>query len=220
MAKFNGWCCKNLGFGCNAKEIGATRGKDAPRPKGGSLMTVNIKSHAISTLWKDCACWSPVPTKGGSLAVVTDAGIWNVPLDRPEDRQLVFVANDVLELLGTEFSTDGSLLFLRSSKKDGCEFAPWRVHFNTSAVVLADLGGDLACGKDLDFQALTKPAQVVKETKLIESRVYTSFHRGKYEIILSAHDSLKPLFTKGSDDVDRFDPVWTSSSLIAFVASR
>jgi hypothetical protein len=38
VARFNGWCCKKLGYGCGTPKVTRTRGNDQIRPKGGSLM--------------------------------------------------------------------------------------------------------------------------------------------------------------------------------------
>lgn len=211
-ARFNIWCCKNLGFGCNATRTGATRSDDTPRPKGGSLMEVDVNSHAVSTLWKDCDCWSPVPTKTGSLAVATSTGIWNVPLNKPETRQLVFPANDVLELLGTEFSADGSLLLLRSSKTAGCKFEPWKVNSDYSQPAAAKLDASLDCGTEFNFQSLVKPAQVSAT-----GTATTVLYRGRYEIDMRQGDSIHPLLADQTDRFQSFDPVWINSSSIAFV---
>jgi hypothetical protein len=217
-SRFNAWCCKNLGYGCGAPKATQTRGNDQVRPRGGDLMAFDLKEHAISAIWRDCACWSPVPYSPGNVAVASSTGIWLVPLDNPEKRKLLLAAMDVMELLGTDFMPDGSLLFLRSSASGECKFESWSLSPGNSSPVKSALSPELACGTDFDFYGITKPAQVSKSGSM---KLMTLFRRGTYEIDMQSADSLKPLFADQSgESVDRFDPVWTGTSSIAFVTSR
>ena len=173
-SKFNEWCCKKLGYGCGAPKATQTRGTDQTRPKGGDLMMLDLKTHAVSTIWKDCVCWSPVPAQEGMVAVATSDGIWIVPVNKPEKRRLAF-HTDVLELVGTELTSDGGMLFLRSSKNPECDFEPWKATSDYSGALRANLDPDLACGESFNFQNLTKPAQTSKA-----GTVTTVLYRGRY----------------------------------------
>ncbi|MBZ5509252.1 MAG: hypothetical protein LAO78_27655 [Acidobacteriia bacterium] len=217
-AKFNGWCCKNLGYGCGATGLITTRKSDPPRPKGGDLEIFDMQTHQVNILWKDCACWSPIPAAPGTLAVLSNAGIWIVPIAKPDDRRLLFPAENVTELLGRGFTSDGAILFLRSSLALDCKFETWALPPGGSAPVKASLAPELACVTDFNFQSIIKPAQVSESHRTI---LATLFHHGKFEIVQEESGSLKPLFpAETGEDVDRFDPVWINTSSIAFVVSR
>ena len=181
-------------------------------------MALQLKDHAGSVIWKDCDCWSPVPYSSGAVAVASRTGIWLVPLDNPEKRKLLFSATDVLELLGSDFMPKGSLLFLRSSAGGECKFESWSLPLGNSSAVRSALSPELACGTDFGFQEVTKPAQISKSRTM---KLITLFRHGNYEIDMQSADSLKPLFPdQPGESVDRFDPVWTGTSSIAFVTSR
>jgi hypothetical protein len=174
-------------------------------------MALDLKNHVVKAIWKDCACWSPVPAQEGSVAVATSTGIWIVSVDKPEKRRLIFNASDVLELVGTELTSDGGMLFLRSSKNPECDFEPWKADPDYSGASRANLESDLACGVNFNFQNLTKPAQTSGA-----GTVATVLYRGRYEIDLRTADSTKPLFPV-ADEVERFDPAWLGQYSIVFV---
>lgn len=215
ISKFNAWCCRNLGYGCKPAAMVETRNNEQQRPKGGDLMTLDLKTHQVLEIWKACACWSPIPIDQGTLEVVSEAGIWAIPVAKPQNRYLAFKAGDIIELLGAGFTSDRAILFLRLSKQAGCKFEPWVLQPDGSSPAKAALSPELDCGTDFDFQGITKPAQVSDSGKAI---LITLLHHGKFEINLNADGTLKPLFPESSDDdVDRFDPVWIGPSSIAFI---
>ena len=217
-ARFNGWCCKNLGYGCGATGLITSRKNDPPRPKGGDLLMLDMQAHQVTVLWKDCGCWSPVPAGPGTLAVLSNKGIWIVPVASPKDRRLLVHSEDVIELLGKGLTSDGAILFLQSSPTSECKFETWALPPGSPSAVKASLAPELSCVTDFNFQSIIKPAQVSESHRTI---LATLFHHGKFEIVQEESGSLKPLFpAETGEDVDRFDPVWINTSSIAFVVSR
>ncbi|MDQ2841272.1 MAG: hypothetical protein M3Y72_09585 [Acidobacteriota bacterium] len=178
-------------------------------------MRFDLSTRALRALWPDCGCWSPVPIDAKTLAVANDSGIWIVPIDAPQEKRLAFPAKDVLELIGTELTSNHSMLFLRSSGDPKCTFGLWEVGPDFSSAHPAKVDSGLACGSDFDFEQLTKPSQVLKGKTLLTLR-----YQGSYAVVVEADEGIKPLFQRdGSAPINRFDPVWINASSIAFVTA-
>jgi len=214
LAKFYTWSCKRINFGCER----TTRSVIVPRsgelrPRGDALVLINLRSHATQTLLADCKCWSPVPLRSNAVAVVTAAGIVEVPLDPRSKSRLILPAEDVRELVGTELRADHNLLFLRTSHATGCEFEPWLLNPSTLATQAVP-ESELPCGSDLDFQSLVKPSQTLDGRSLL-----TVKYRGQFEIDLQSKDGIEPLFPERGAS-SHFDAVWINPRTIVFVTEH
>jgi hypothetical protein len=214
LTKFYAWSCETIKYGCAhvARSVVEPRSGER-RPHGGALVSIDVKSRATRTIWADCECWSPVPLKSGAVAVATSSGIFEVPLDSRTKPRSILMTEDVRELIGTELRTDRSLLFLRTSHANDCEFEPWLLNPSTHATQAVS-ANELPCGSNVDFQSLIKPSQISGG-----GTVLTVKYRGQFEIDVQSKDGITPLFAD-SETHDRFDAVWIDSQTIVFVTER
>lgn len=218
--RYQAWLCKVAGYGCKlTKRPGTTRGDVSPRLVGETLMTYDLEGpqgHPQGRfIWEDCNCWSPIPIGSESLAVVTEDGIWLVPLSHPAGRKLIFKNSDVLELLDAGGSPS-SILFLQSSKDNDCAFQPYELNTETLKVSRAPASLNLECGSEWDAQNLKKPAQVAAGRTLS-----AAIYNGKYKIYLEIANESRPLLpAPGGANLDCFDPVWITHSVLAFVSGK
>lgn len=216
LTRYSAWLCKVSGYGCkDVTKAAKTRRADNPRPIGGDLMTYDLKGPQGRFIWQNCGCWSPMLLGADSLSVVTEDGIWLVPLSHPTGRKLILKSSVVRELLNASGSPS-SILFLQSTKADGCAFDPYLLNTDTFRVTPAPAELDLECGKEWDDQKLKEPAQTV------DGNTSTSaLYNGKYKIYLETKDGTKQLLpAAGGADLDCFDAVWITPSILAFVSGQ
>jgi hypothetical protein len=214
LVRYHEWLCKVSGYGCKLKDIAGTRSGDKPRSVDTSLMTYDLDDRQGRFIWRDCACWSPVPIGHDSLAVVTEEGIWTIPLDRPAGRKLVFKSLDVLDLIGVTGSPQ-SLLFLQTSKESGCTFQPLLLNTESFKTNPAPGELDLQCGGEWDDSNLVKPAEF-QNGKALSASVYD----GKYKIYLDTKGDSKPILPAPGASGECFDPVWVGPSTLAFISGQ
>jgi hypothetical protein len=213
-ARYRAWLCKVAGYGCNIKDVADTRKGDHAHPLGGDLMTYDVATPQGRFIWQNCGCWSPMPIDADSLAVVTEDGIWAIPLSHPAGRKLIYKSPDVLDLLQVRGSPP-SILLLKSSKENGCAFQPFLLNTETFKSTSAPEEIDLDCGKEWDDTDLVKPAQIANGNTLT-----ASIFNGKYKIYLGDRDGIKPLLPAAGAKGECFDPVWITKSLMAFVSGQ
>lgn len=202
-----------------APPVAAARGGEVQSAQ--QIVTAELSSPGEQVLWKCGSCWSLAVLDDRRLITLKDDGLWLVPLDQSPP-QLATKAENLRLVLGRVEGAEGTILLLRKSDPAArnCEFS-----FVTASLKSGQMSpvsdSVLPCLREEDIGGLVLPDQVHSD------RYVTSSQRGSLPRQILLFDLAKGPRPAGSpalrwleeepDSVHRFNPVWLTSSRIAYL---